>query len=511
MKIILFFCFSFTILISFIQNQPILNNSFDFPIGMRNPVFSLIDETNGFVYFLDCDLDDYSLNSSFYKSDLNTLDFIDSIYFENIDISIGVIDTINQMIYFGAVTLDDFDEEFSQIIQFDLSSFSISNLLNFSSLDSNFLYSEIDLINSKAYFIDSSDDTSIFKIDLSTFSFESNSSITGDYSIISTLIDIENENLYLFTEYDDDSNIEIHKFDLQNFSEIDILTLDQIPNNPESISGIIDNSTNLMYFGAFYYSSQSLFIVKINLTDFKYVDHITTILEEDTQVMKGGIDELNHLAYFLTSPNCMIFKINLTSFGFIDLYEFSNLECVLSFDSSTTNTFIGFNDSTIINFDLISFNPIKSGFILDFQNASVILIDELNQIGYVGFDYVFGLVSQINLTSFEIIDNLINDNFSDKIKCGEIDLSNGFAYFFINCEISNSEIIPKIMKIDLANSTNSEMKIIDSNGEIQTSCFDKENQIIYIGYSNFTEGNGKILEINSPNLEIINSFTISDF
>ncbi|KAJ5070157.1 hypothetical protein M0811_11186 [Anaeramoeba ignava] len=461
---ILLFCFSFFILI--VQNQT-LKNSFIFPTSISNPTLSLIDENNGFLYYFNYD------------------DSVPSVYFN----TIFQID-FNSFKFLNSSYLSDLDQKFQQ-------DFSIIDSIELpeSYFEIEFVSSHIDLNNSKAYFIlncngiFSSDNDQIFKIDLTNFSIELNTSIDAD-SIYGSQIDLFNQYLYIFSS---NPYPQIQKIDLGNLSEIGTLTLIEIFSEWSNMYGIIDNSTNLMYVGFSYYPS--LIIVKVNLTDFTKMDNITVEDKDYNDIISVGIDTVNHLGYFvvgvLSYSYTWISKINLTSFESIQSYSFSNYGAVISFDSSTTYAYIGFTNSSFIKFDLLEFQEKNSG-LGNFQDPFVILIDELNQMAYVGFDYLFGLVAKIDLSSFQLIDYITNDNSSDKINYGEIDSSNGFAYFFINSQTK----ISKIMKVELSNFSISEMKILDSNGSIQSTCFDNQNHFLYVGFSNLTDENGKIFKIS---------------
>ncbi|KAJ5074714.1 hypothetical protein M0811_08069 [Anaeramoeba ignava] len=517
---ILLFCFSFFILI--VQNQT-LENSFHFPRSILNPTLSLIDESNGFLYYFNFDCSPFGsfLENSIFQIDLNSLHLFNSSYLSDLDQQIltGVIDPKNQIAYLATNPYEYSWNENPKIIKFNLSSFSIIDSIELpeSYLDWGFISSHIDLNNSKAYFIlkcydyCSSDNYQIFKIDLTNFSIELNTSIDVD-SIYGSQIDLFNQYLYIFSTNNSNSNPQIQKIDLGNLSEIGTLTLIEIFSEWSNMNGIIDNSTNLMYVGFSYYPS--LIIVKVNLTDFTKMDNITVEDKDYNDIISVGIDTVNHLGYFVVgcvfdfffSQFICIQKINLTSFESIQSYSFSDAFPVISFDSSTTYAYIGFTNSSFIKFDLLEFQEKNSG-LGNFQDPSIILIDELNQIAYVGFDYLFVLVAKIDLSSFQLIDYITNDNSSDKINFGEIDSSNGFAYFFISSQTK----ISKIMKVELSNFSISEMKILDSNGSIQSTCFDNQNHFLYVGFSNLTDENGKILKINSPNLEIVDYFPISDF
>ncbi|KAJ5079545.1 t-lymphocyte activation antigen cd86 [Anaeramoeba ignava] len=511
--VLICFCFCFCFfLISSAQNQVILKNSFYLPNGITNPVLSLFDEMNNVVYFINIGMD-LNLNpkSEIYKFNSTNLEFLESTNLGN-RITTGIIDELHQMIYFGAVQHQD-ESNFPQIIQFDLLSFSINNCLNFTSFPNlEFVDSQVDVFHSKGYFILSCfflHYPHIFKIDLQNFEFDSNATIYSYSNILGSAIDILNQNIYIFSHNKEVvSTMEIQKFHLTNLSKTGTLFLDEHAIMLESIYADIDSSRNLMY-AAMVSTASSFLIVKVNLDDFSVDDHLILQSTNYWGFSGGGIDELNQLGYFMIYGNCSIYQIDLSTFRYIQEFSFSNGFSAVSFDSQTTHAYIGFYNSTTIDFDLLKFEVDQSRFVQNFQDPSVILIDEPKEMSYIGFGSGFGLVARIDISSFQLISHLTTGNSSDQINFGEIDSSGGFAYFFINCTTS-SQSIPKIMKVELSTFSISENKMIDSNGSIEATSFDIQNHFLYVGYLNFSDQNGAILKINSSDLEIYGYFFISD-
>ncbi|KAJ5068721.1 hypothetical protein M0811_02664 [Anaeramoeba ignava] len=486
MKKILFLGFFFL----FVQSEINSIKSLDLlPNGMQNTYNSLIDSESGFVYFVDCDFF-YGFNSHLFKFRMSDLELVDYIDLGVTKVYCGIIDVGNKLAYFGT------NNNPSQIIKVNLTTFEVIDIIVLDTISG--LYSaQIDTINQKAYFITKTSSASVLKLDLVNFSIESNLSLsqTGGQG---SVIDVPNQFLYVLIHK---TSSRIHKIDLSNFTEVDSIALAEGESYP--LFGVIDFINEFMYVGAGAgIGTDTIKVIKVDLKNFTEVTSIDCESYE-INIYGAGIDEDRGIAYFLAWSGYLV-RINLTDFTRIDSLEFhiNGYSYTMVMDSSSNYSFIGFDTSRAIKVDLTTFTQENSTHIPNYQFPKVILIDEVNQIGYVGFNIYFGFIAKIDLRSFEIIDFLAVSNYSDRIYCGEIDVKNGFAYFFVHGGL-------KIIKVQLSNfSIIEEKKFLDnSNSYTVSSSFDEENHFLYVSFEDFDQMIYSILKISLPDLEIVDNIT----
>ncbi|KAJ5075419.1 nicotinamide mononucleotide adenylyltransferase [Anaeramoeba ignava] len=463
-------------------------NFFYFPIGVDNPSISLIDEDLGLVYFVDSP---QSSNSYLLKFNSTELKYINAIDLGVKNIKCGIIDKINKLAYFGN------EGSPNKIVKVDLDTFEVVDTLTLSTNGEGSVTAQIDIVNQKAYFsVNYDTNFSIVKIDLSSFTEEKNLSISVNIAW-SSLIDVEKGILYVTTDSVSGDNPTIYKIDLSNFTQNDTLSLQTtLDSNP--YSGVIDTLNNFMYIGTY---NSSMQIIKINLTDFTRVDSITCNSSQN-YTMGAGIDEEKGVAYFLSQSGFLL-KINLTTFTIIETISFESLESFsISFDFNTQKGFIGLNDSSITEIDLLSFSQEDQLSLRDYSDPGLILIDEVNQMSYIVFNQNSKLIAKVNLTSFELVDYLPT-GISQSIYNGEIDVADGFAYLFFDT------LGVRILKLRLSNFSIDGIKDLYTLGSTKLTEFDEVNKILYVNFDNYTYSKISVLKISCPDLEIVDTLVLN--
>ncbi|KAJ5067153.1 hypothetical protein M0811_13202 [Anaeramoeba ignava] len=452
---------------------------------MNNPYQTFIDENDGFLYFLEERDDGFNY---IWKYDLYTFDLLNytKIDFENG--RYGAIDNENKLLYIAPYGSNI-------LLKFDLNTFQIIDNLTLSVSNTSYAdMIEIDLINQKVY-IEFENPIIIVKVDLNGWNEESNLTLSN-YQFYGSIIDVDNGILYVSTDTSSGTNATIYKIELSTFTQIDYLLV-----NLTSVAklkyGVIDNSTQMMYFGT---AQNSMRIAKINLTDFTSVDSISSSSPENC--MGAGIDLLNGIAYFSTVDN-HLFKVNLTTFTIEDSYNWSGYYTnTIGINSDVSEAYIPKNDYQIIEINLPSLTQGNSSNFISYTNPDFILIDELNQIGYIYFSDFGGIIAKVDLESFELVDYLLL-SLSDTLYYGEIDSINGFIYLFL----SYNNL--KIMKIRLSNFSIDETVTIYSNVQVSSTFFYQQNQTLYVGYYNNTDFYAYLIKMNSPDLQILYSFQLA--
>ncbi|KAJ5078527.1 prolactin regulatory element binding protein [Anaeramoeba ignava] len=462
---------------------------------MQSTDVSLIDSQNNFVYFADTKT---RIESFLYKFNTNPLDFIDSINLTVFNIRCGIIDNENQFSYFGT-----FENE-AQIVKVNLEKFQVVNVLHLNGV-SNLQSAQFDYKNQKGYFISfTGNSPAIVKIDLENFVQESTLNISDNYRLGSA-IDVPNGFLYIFT--DPGSNPKIHKIDLLDFVQVSSLSLNSTTETSPNC-GVIDFGSNLMFVGT---GTSPMKVIKINLTDFSRIDAITCASLEQNAI-SAGIDERNQLAYFLADsyPGFLV-RIDLKNFSRIDSFEFQTDAYSLSFLIANNDSllhqnysFISLSNSQVIQFDLATFSQINQTYVQDFRNPKVIVVDEINQVGYVGFEH-YGLVAKVDLVLFELLDFLVSGDDNDNIYFGEIDNQHGFLYFLEYGGL-------KIIKIQIDNFTVVEVKEIfgSEDNYTQSVVFDSRGNFLYIAYEDTMQNNNTLYKMSVPNLEIVDQIRFGE-
>ncbi|KAJ5067154.1 hypothetical protein M0811_13203 [Anaeramoeba ignava] len=485
MNLIFLFFILFNCFILLVQSEVNLLDSYKFPPIMNNPYQTFIDENDGFLYFLDIrgGGSNYLL-----KYDLYTFDLLDYTKTEVENGKYGAIDNENKLLYIAPYGSNI-------LLKFDLNTFQIIDNLTLSVSNTSYAdMIEIDLINQKVY-IEFGNPIIIVKVDLNGWNEESNLTLSN-YQFIGSVIDVDNGILYVSTDTSSGTNATIYKIELSTFTQIDYLLV-----NLTSVGklqyGVIDNSTQMMYFGTY---QNPMRIVKINLTDFTSVDSINA--SSSQYCMGAGIDSLNGIAYF-SSANNYLFKVNLTTFTIEDSYNWSGYYTkTIGINSDVSKAYIPQNKYQITEINLPSLTEGNSSNFISYTDPRMILTDELNRIGYIYFYDLNGIIAKVDLESFELVDYLLL-SLSDTLYYGEIDSINGFIYLFL----TYNDV--KIMKIRLSNFSIDETVSIYSNVHTFSTVFDQQNQILYVGCYNNTDDYAYLFKMNSPDLQILNSFQLA--
>ncbi|KAJ5079789.1 fasciclin-2-like protein [Anaeramoeba ignava] len=491
MKKLLFF-FGFFFFISFIKSELTLNQELYFPEGIEYPTYSFIDASNQLVYFADdpWGMDEYVLEGKLYKFNMSTLDLIDSLDLGIWGVGSGVFDTENNLAYFGS------DSSPSQISKVDLNTFQVVGVLTLGTYY-GFESAQIDIENQKAYFV-SYYPAQVIKIDLNTFQQEGDPlELNYEYGF-GSVIDLENNILYVSGENDYNYYSLIFKINLTDFTIIADLDLTEYDVYRAS-QGFLGVSKEFLYFGNYDYP---FLVVKIDVETFSYDDALE--LEDYEWCVAAAIDENENTGYFVTEDPAIV-RVDLDSFSFIDGeyldgYSYSS---TASFDFQYNYSFISLAYAEIIKFDLTKFQQEIEFLEPLFIQVQYILLDEPNQTIYLLFEnYEYIIISKVDIESFQMIDYVILDYYDD-IYAGDIDIQNGFLYYFID----DSGIL--VLKVDMFNLTNMEYVDIDSSGYVDDAVYDPNNNLLYLAYFDDDEVL-LFLTLSCPDLEILDSIYIGD-
>ncbi|KAJ5077403.1 hypothetical protein M0811_05926 [Anaeramoeba ignava] len=448
MKQILLFV-SFFLL--FVRSEVTLNGSLELPNVGSNSYASLIDSDKGFMYFADFH---GGGNCSLFKFTLDPIEMVDFLHLELEDVKTGVIDHVNKLAYFGSSTIP------AKISKVNLTSFSLVEILTVDACNegSGFESAQIDVVNQKAYF-GCSYPGNLVKIDLISFTNETNLSFSGSDYLMGCAIDEPNGFLYASTQ---ESDPIIYKIALSNFSVVNTLQLD----HTEELSltkGFVDNAKNLMYFGTDEYPIK---IVKINLTDFSKIETISC--DGGINQVRGAVfDQENDFGYFL-SENGYVVAVNLTNFSINGSLDIGNNPTSMCIDLTTQKIYAWLQEYQIKEVDLSPLQVEDSFYIPSFYSSSLVFIDEPKQILYIFCHLSDGyLVAKVDLQSYKLVDyfHLIG---TWTLFFGELDSINGMIYIFFD---SSSGI--NILEVNLSDFSLNET-VIANNGRVETGSFDKE-------------------------------------
>ncbi|KAJ5076294.1 hypothetical protein M0811_06290 [Anaeramoeba ignava] len=465
-----------------------MKNSETLPVKMQEVYVSLIDSEEGFVYFAD---QDASTNSHLFKFEIESFQLLSFLDLGVYNVYCGIIDTENKLAYFGSHLNQ------AKIVKVDLKKFKILDTLSLSGI-SNLFSAQIDIVNQKGYFISDYTSPNVVKIDLLSFVQEATLTIS-DMNRWGSVIDVTRGLLYIFTDYFTSSNPRIEKIELSTFSHINTLVLNSSQDHP--FCGVIDSQSAFMYVGI---DSQPMKIIKIDLNSFQEVNSLNC---SKNQYGSYGsvIDSQNHLAYFLAYSGFLV-RINLSDFTIIDTLSFgsNSFGYSISIDLERNCSFIGFKESQVGKIDLTLFNQIIKKTSPDFRYPEMLLIDDLQQVGYLGFE-LSGLLAKIDLNSLQILDYLETGDTSDGIYYGGIDNQNQYAYFLRFYGLI-------IIKLSLTNFSIIEVKELigtnQGNNYTQAFAFDKLNGLFYLAFVSNEEN--FILKLDIPNYEIMDSVHVEE-
>ncbi|KAJ5075900.1 tenascin [Anaeramoeba ignava] len=470
---------------SFVQVQDIPVEYFDFPIGFHSPFINLVDYEGGFAYITNFR---YSSNPLIYKFNLSTFEIVGSIVLSRISISNGVIDTIHGFAYFMGI---DYSPWKIKVVKIDLKTFSVNGSFLLST-DRNIISAQIDQENQIGYFV-SDYPIYAFKVDLGNMVEEAKINLWNN-AVMGSVLDLENGFFYASTDGIYGPAPRLFKIPTSSFDTYELLELD--PETETNLNfGVIDYSTNLMYFGT---DTNPMTIVKIDLDT--YTKDSSVNVTGFFDVAGIGMDKANNLLYFVTQNPALV-KMNLETLGVIDHLDLdTDSAYTASFNFTAQKVIIGLDYSELIEVDLVSFTQDNQIVEMDFANAEVILIDELNEIGYILFSSYYGLVGLVDLQTFKVVDHLFLDNCDDDIYIAQIDSKNGFAYFFFSDGFS-------IIKLNLQTWEQQKVDFFPDDSDdlyIYSSAFDVENQFLYAGFYNDSTETNFIFKI-STNLEIVDN------
>ncbi|KAJ5072690.1 ig-like domain repeat protein [Anaeramoeba ignava] len=483
----LLFFLSFACFFLLIQTQFNETNSLNLPLGIDWVTSSFLDEDAGFLYFLDQRNTD---ETYLWKYDMNTLDILN--YTEiGVDCygEYGAIDTVNKLLYVAKYYSG------SQFFKIDLNTMQVVDNITLTVPSGNHAVRvEIDVVNQKAY-VGYQNPIYVVKVDLASFTEGSNLTLSND-KMTGSVIDVDNGILYVSTDSNSGNNATIYKIDLSTFTQVDSLLV-SLSGVAYLKCGVIDSTNQMMYFGTNQWPTK---IVKINSADFTSVGSVTTTLGGDCY--GAGIDETNGFAYFLNSY--YIYKLTLASFtvtGSVDFDSFWLDSMVL--DSSAGNAYITSGLAQVIQVNLPSLTEGNKSNSIVYTDPEFIFIDEPNQIAYIYFENLGGIISKIDLQSFSLVDYLIIE-LNESMDYGEIDTTNGFIYLFPYHEDLD------IIKIRLSNFTFDGIVTVATDTSIYGTSFDSQNQVLYVEIYNDTESEYYLAKITCPDLQIIDSLLLDN-
>ncbi|KAJ5073207.1 protein nirf [Anaeramoeba ignava] len=483
--------FSFIFLVSltcfflFVESEIYETNSLDFTVGIKNSVATFIDEDSGFLYFLD-ERDTIYL----WKYNLYTLEIVDYMNVGIASAKTGGIDTVNKFLYVPTYY------QGALLVKINLDTMKVTDQITLNVSYSNHAVKvEVDEVNQKAYVGYDYPDT-IIKVDLASFTEED--ALNIESSIFrGSLLDTANGILYTSSDGSTGSDSSIQKIDLSNFTIVDSFVVSL--SGPEYLQfGVIDSSNQMLYFG----THQDPFrIVKINLATFSSVGQLTS--SQSGFCYGAGIDVTNGFAYFL-SVNGYLEKVNLGTFSIDDSFSFNgSYTYSIGFDSTGQSGYISLDDARVIQVDLPALTEGNKSEDIVYTKPEFILIDEVNQTGYIYFESLQGIIAKIDLGSFSIIDYLIiGPEYA--VYHGEIDTANGFMYLFFNSDVLS------VLKLDLSTFSIAESITVSTEGSSSYITFDSDTHFIYATFANDSDSNNYLLKISCPDLAIDQSVLFSN-
>jgi hypothetical protein len=456
----------------------------------------VIDEANGFAYF-----GTYTSPGQIIKIRLSDFTKVDTITLADYStpaeylLVSAVIDTENNFAYFG-----NFNSNGGQIYKIDIDpahTFQKTATLNLGSSYLNLQTAFIDMSGATnyAYFVTYKNPSVILKINLTTFTLESNLPLTGYAFMGESVVDTSAGFAYLSSP----STQYIVKVNLATFSVASALATGV---SGLSISAVIDTSgaTHYAYFGTNYYDSQ---VLKINLDSFT-LSATLTLTAGDGKLQSAVIDSAGGYAYFAgqkSSGGGSVIKIKLSDFtreSAITLNADEPYASSAVFDSSNGKIYLG----------IYSINP---GKVVKVQTSDFTQVATLNLDKGAGYlqngvidaagDFAYFIsedqrIVKVNLSDFSLpIDPVY---FSEMANGGtqiKIDETRGFLYVV-------SEANPcKIAKVSLADlSVDSSVSLAAGMSFCRAVVFDETNGFLYLGNHGETAGAGKIVKVDVTDL-----------
>ncbi|KAJ5069164.1 hypothetical protein M0811_11920 [Anaeramoeba ignava] len=140
-----------------------------------------------------------------------------------------------------------------------------------------------------------------------------------------------------------------------------------------------------------------------------------------------------------------------------------------------------------------------------FKKPSVILIDEQDDIAYIGFSTEGNIViSRFDLLEFKVSDSIYASTINAAIVSGHLDKENGFLYFGTDSETLT------VIKVDFVNFEIVEEKSLITlpNSHLATSVFDVANDMIYFGVND--DNDTYVIKVSSPDLSVQSNISYND-
>ncbi|KAJ5072689.1 g-like domain repeat protein [Anaeramoeba ignava] len=288
---------------------------------------SVIDVDNGILY-VSTDSNSGN-NATIYKIDLSTFTEVDSLLVSLSGVAYlrcGVIDSTNQMMYFGT------NQNPMKIVKTNLTDFTSVGSVTVSG-DQYCAAAGIDILNKIGYFI--SENGYLVYLNLTTFTITNSFYFNGTHTY-TMVIDSYAENAYIPTE--DSQIFQISLPELTEGKKRDFLDY----SNPELI--LIDETNQIGYV---YFDNYGGIIAKVDLQSFSLVDHLNLGLSDD--IYQGEIDLTNGFIYlFPDTENLTITKIRLSNFSVdetVQLYSGGSVDAT-SFDQQNQILYVGLYNSS---------------------------------------------------------------------------------------------------------------------------------------------------------------------
>ncbi|KAJ5070097.1 fasciclin-2-like protein [Anaeramoeba ignava] len=493
-KLILFLSFILILIsISIVEGQLIEHNQISFKEGIQNPSYSFIDKTEGFVYFADSPVDENGdlLTGKLYKLRIDTLDLVSKLDLGIWGVGTGVFDSENHFAYFGS------EESPMEICKVDLRTFEVVDFLYFEYNFGVFSTAQIDIENQIAYF-GTGYQSEVLKINLT--SFEQQDAIAmGAYYSWGSVIDLENELLYLAASISYVDYPTIYKINLTDFTVIDGVNVSNISENALNY-GFFGQAKDYLYFSTY---DDPCLAIKIDVSNFSVVDSL--LVDNYGGCSGAAVNDDENMAYFITNYPA-VRKMNLTSFTLSDSYYFNSYDSYAScFDLQSNVAYISLYFGEIVKFNLTEFDAITSTYIADFMYPERILIDEENQYLYLVFTDEDSIIAKIDIPSFSLVDYVVIEEY--EIWVGNIDNVNGFAYFFLD----DWGLV--VITVDLYNLHNIEYNTIYPYGYVYDTVYDPYRNRVYVSYENYSMDYYDyylLIELSCPDLEILNTVNLGE-
>jgi DNA-binding beta-propeller fold protein YncE len=413
------------------------------------------------------------------------------------------------------------------LIKVDLESFESVAIIEFDDQDKESIRaSVIDSASEFAYFavhMESGPDR-LIKVDLASFEWvETIEMESGDRTLRAGLIDPLDEYAYFGSDTDPGR---IVKVDLAAFERVDMIELPGSGGVRPRLS-VMDSNGEFAYFATRPGSGERIWVAKIDLQNFEYVESIE-LASGEVDAGSIMIDPADNFVFVVSpglSPNPgKLVRIDLDSFSRLDALDigdgstqmFSDLPRIGAMGVDGSNAFV-VTRSDIANWgepDMIKKVDLSAFEVVDAKRLDAEelapqapVMDPAGQYGYFVTNSQPVRVVRIDLDTFERVDGVQFSMDERPIRAAAIDPTGEYAYFgtdtspgrIVKVSLETMEWVDTIVLEEGENSLQS--AVIDPTGDFAYFGIGTDpGQVIKIDLKNFTRAGGITLASNERNL-----------